>query len=188
MPMRRPEPSERLVYASVVEGLLRHGVQEPLPLVLKERLRHIGVDVDRPLLPAYPVPMWMHCLRAVAEELYPGEPLERALRALAVRHAEGYGHTVVGHALYAVARMMGPRRMVHRLPHLLASGDNYTRAELLELAPAHYELRMNSEVDMPGYAEGLMEALLGLSGAREPQVQELERGDGHTRFSLRWAG
>ena len=188
MATSRPEPPERLVYASVVEGLLRHAVPSPLPLTLKERLRHIGVDVDRPLLPAYPVGMWLHCLRAVAEALYPDEPPERALRALAGRHADGYGHTVVGHALYAVARLMGPRRLVHRLPQLLASGDNYTRAELLERGPAHYELRMNSEVDVPGYAEGLMEALLGLSGARTPHVQELERGGGHTRFALRWAG
>jgi uncharacterized protein (TIGR02265 family) len=86
-----------------------------------------------------------------------------------------------------VARMLGPRRMAHRLPQLLASGDNYTRAELLELGPAHYELRMNSEVDVPGYPEGLMEALLRLAGAREPHVQEVERGSGHTRFALRWA-
>jgi uncharacterized protein (TIGR02265 family) len=184
---RRPEPPERLVYASVVEGLLRHGLRagERTPR-LTARLRQIGVDVERPLLPAYPVTTWFHCMWAVIEEVYPGLPPEQAFRLLATRHAEGYGSTVVGRALYVVARMLGPRRMAQRLPDMLASGDNYTHAEVVERGAGDYEMKMNSEVHAPGYAESLIEALLRLSGAHSPQVQVLSRGNGSTLYALRW--
>jgi uncharacterized protein (TIGR02265 family) len=182
----RPEPAERLVYASVVEGLLRHGLRGQVTPRLTARLRQIGLDVERPLLPAYPVPLWFHCMWAIVEEVYPQLPPEQAFRLLAIRHAEGYGSTVVGRALYVVARMLGPRRMAQRLPDMLASGDNYTRAEVVERGPGDYEMQMNSEVHAPGYAESLIEALLRLSGAHEPQVQVLSQGGGHTRYALRW--
>ena len=184
--MSRPEPAERLVYASVVEGLLRHGLQDQLTPRLKERLRQIGVDVERPLLPAYPVPVWFHCLRAILDEVYPGVPPEPAYRDLGARMTAGYGRTLVGRALYMLARLQGPRRMVLRLPQMLGSGDNYTRAELVERAPCHFEMRMNSVVEAPGYAEGIIEALLRLAGAQGPRVCVLEKGGGSTLYDIRW--
>jgi uncharacterized protein (TIGR02265 family) len=184
--MSRPEPAERLVYASVVEGLLRHGLEGRPTARLKERLRQIGVDVERPLLPAYPVPLWFYCLRAIIEELYPGRDPEAAFRDLGARMTAGYGSTLVGRALYLLARLLGPRRMVLRLPHMLASGDNYTNAEVVERGPCHYEMRMNSAVEAPGYAEGIIEALLRLSGAQAPRVRVLEKGHGSTLFELQW--
>ena len=45
---------------------------------------------------------------------------------------------------------------------------------------------MNSEVHAPGYAESLIEALLRLAGAQEPQVRVLSQGGGLTRYALRW--
>ena len=184
--MSRPEPAERLVYASVVEGLLRHGLHGRLTPHLKERLRQIGVDVDRPLLPAYPVPLWFYCLRAIIEELYPGRDAEAAFRDLGARMTAGYGRTLVGRALYMLARLQGPRRMVLRLPHMLGSGDNYTRAEVVERGPCHFEMRMNSALEAPGYAEGIIEALLQLAGAQAPQVRVVEKGGGSTRYDIRW--
>ena len=184
--MSRPEPAERLVYASVVEGLLRHGLEGRLTPRLKERLRHIGVDMDRPLLPAYPVPVWLHCLRATIDEVYPGMAPEAAYRDLGARMTAGYGRTLVGRALYVLARLQGPRRMVLRLPNMLASGDNYTNAEVVEKGPCHFEMRMNSVVEAPGYAESIMEALLRLSGAQGPRVRVLDRSRGHTLYGLEW--
>jgi uncharacterized protein (TIGR02265 family) len=182
----RSEPPERLTFGSVVEGVLRHGLPGPLGPALKERLRLIGVDVERPLLPAYPVGLWVHCLRAIAEEVYPQLPLEQAFRQLGARTTEGYGHTVIGRAALVLARMLGPRRTMLRIPQLLEATDNWSRCEVLERGPCHFELRHNGDLDICGYLEGVFECLLRQVGARDPQVRELERGDGHTRYELRW--
>ncbi len=183
-PVVRPE--ERVVFASVVEGLVRHGLQGHVSLRLRERLRQEGVDIDRPLLPAYPVPTWSRCLNIIAEESFPGLPPEEAFRRLATRHVEGYGHTLFGRAVYRVMRLLGPRRMVQRLPQTLRGTDNYTDAELVEVGPAAFEMRMNSVLYAPGYVEALFEAMLRVAGAQSPQVVTTRVEEGHTTYRLTW--
>lgn len=176
MKVRKPVPLEhRLVYVQVVEGLLQHGLQGNVSPRLKQRLRQVGVDLDRPLLPAYPVPVWMHCLNVIAEETYPGMPREEAFRKLAEAHVLGYGRTVIGRAVYGVMRLLGPRRMVQRMPQTLRATDNYTEVELVERGPTTYEMKMNSVAvaELPGYVESLFESMLRVGGAESPKVTRL---------------
>jgi uncharacterized protein (TIGR02265 family) len=172
--LRKPVPLEqRLVYVQVVEGLLQHGLQGKVSPRLKQRLRQVGVDLDRPLLPAYPVPLWTHCLSVIVEETYPGVPREEAFRRLAETHVQGYGRTVIGRAVYGVMRLLGPRRLVQRLPQTLHATDNYTEAELVERGPTTYEMKMNSALDQPGYVESLFESMLRVGGAESPKVTRI---------------
>lgn len=176
MKVRKPVPLEqRLVYVQVVEGLLQHGLQGRLSPRLKQRLRQVGVDVDRPLLPAYPVPVWTRCLSVIAEETYPGVPREEAFRKLAEAHAQGYGRTVIGRAVYSIMRLLGPRRLVQRMPQTLRSTDNYTEVELVERGPTTYEMKLNSVAlaELPGYVESLFESLLRVGGAESPKVTRI---------------
>jgi uncharacterized protein (TIGR02265 family) len=172
--LRKPVPLEqRLVYVQVVEGLLQHGLQGKVSPRLKQRLRQVGVDLDRPLLPAYPVPLWTHCLSVIVEETYPDVPREEAFRRLAETHVQGYGRTVIGRAVYGVMRLLGPRRLVQRLPQTLHATDNYTEAELVERGPTTYEMKMNSALDQPGYVESLFESMLRVGGAESPKVTRI---------------
>jgi len=169
--VRRSVPLEQqLVYSQVVEGLLEHGLHGRVTLRLKARLKQAGLDLDRPLLPAYPVPMWKGCLAIIAEEAWPGLPREQAFRQLAEAHVEGYGRTLMGRAAFGVMRLLGPRRLVMRLPQTLRANDNDTEAELVARGPTTYELWVNSVLDAPGYAEALFEALLRIGGAQAPRV------------------
>lgn len=176
----------RLVYVQVVEGLIQHGLQGRISPRLKTRLRQVGLDVDRPLLPAYSVLMWQQCLRVIAEETWPGMALEEAFRHLAAAHVEGYGRTLIGRAVYGVMRLLGPRRLVQRMPQTLRGTDNYTQVELVEKGPAAYEMRMNSALDCPGYAESLFEHMLRVGGGESPHVTTLSVEDGHTTYLLTW--
>ncbi|WP_233595831.1 MULTISPECIES: DUF2378 family protein [Corallococcus] len=183
---RSVPPEQRHVYVQVVEGLLQHGLRGQVSPRLRERLRQAGVDLDRPLLPLYPVPLWTRCLNIIVEETYPGLTREEAFRRLARAHVEGYGATLLGRAVMSVMRLLGPKRVAQRLPEVLRGTDNYTEAVLSERGPAHYELRINSVVDAPGYAEALFEAVLQVGGAQAPRVMKLrEEADG-TVYSLTW--
>ncbi|WP_255442408.1 DUF2378 family protein [Corallococcus sp. Z5C101001] len=177
---------ERQVYVQVVEGLLQHGLRGQLSPRLRERLRQAGVDLDRPLLPLYPVPLWARCLHIVIEEVYPGLPRTEAFSRLAHAHVEGYGATLLGRAVMGVMRVLGPTHVVRRLPEVLRGTDNYTEVTLTERGPAHYELELNSVMDAPGYTEALFEALLGAGGAKAPRATKLHEGEGRTVLSLTW--
>ncbi|MFL5354662.1 MAG: DUF2378 family protein [Archangium sp.] len=186
MPPRVVKREDRKVLAQVVEGLLRHGVGERVTPRLRERLRQVGLDLDRPLLPAYPVEKWVHCLHVIVEELYPGLPREEAFRQLAAAHVEGYGQTLVGRALLRLLKLLGPRRTVRQMVQALRSSDNYTEVELTELGPGRYELWMNSTLDAPGYAESLFVSFLRVSGAEEPHATRVRRDEESTVYLLTW--
>lgn len=179
-------PEQRIVYSQVVEGLLEHGLHGRVTLRLKARLKQAGLDLDRPLLPAYPVTLWKGCLAIIAEEAYPGVPREQAFRQLAEAHVAGYGRTLLGRAAFGVMRLLGPRRLVLRLPQTMRANDNYTEAELVERGPTTYEMWMNSVLDAPGYAEALFEALLRIGGAEAPRVTRTDVTAESSTYLLTW--
>ncbi|RKH01820.1 DUF2378 family protein [Corallococcus carmarthensis] len=179
-------PEQRQVYVQVVEGLLQHGLKGQMSPRLRERLRQAGVDLDRPLLPLYPVPLWERCMEIVVEEVYPGVPQVEGFARLARAHVEGYGATLLGRAVMGVIRVLGPRRMVQRLPEVLRGTDNYTEATLMERGPAHFELYLNSSLGAPGYVEALFEAMLVAGGAKAPRVTKLHDDEVSTVYALTW--
>lgn len=189
MKLRKPVPVEqRLVYVQVVEGLLQHGLHGRVSPRLKLRLKQAGIDMDRPLLPAYPVPLWMRCLSVIVEETFPGVPREEAFRQLADAHVQGYGRTIIGRAVYGVMRLLGPRRLVERLPQTLRATDNYTEVEIVARGPTTYEMRMNSNLDTPGYTEALFESMLRVGGAESPKVTKthMDEAAPSSTYLLTW--
>ncbi len=185
--MHRPEPAERLVFSTVVEGLLKHGLGGDLPPALKERLKAEGLDVERPLLPAYPVKVWQSCLYQIVAHYSPQLGREEAFRKLGRQMADGYAHTLLGRALYGLMRLIGPNRSLKRMAQNLGSSDNYTNVTLTELSPSEFEMKMNSKLEIRGYAEGIFEAMLETAGARAVSVQESARSDADTTYRIRWA-
>jgi uncharacterized protein (TIGR02265 family) len=184
---RSVRAEDRAVFSQVVEALLTHGLKGQLSPRLRERLRQAGLDVDRPLLPVYPATLWMRCLALIVEETYPGLPPEQGFRRLAEAHVEGYGRTLIGRAVYRIMKLLGPRRMVQRLPQTLADTDNYTEATLEAQGPTAYVLRMNSVMEWPGYAEALLESLLRVAGAESPRVVKTRVEAESTTYLLTWA-
>jgi uncharacterized protein (TIGR02265 family) len=179
-------PEQRVVFRQVVEALLTHALRGRVTPRLRERLRRAGLDVDRPLLPAYPVSQWAACLDVIAEEAYPHLPREDAFARMAADHVDGYGHTLVGKALYGVMRVLGPRRTLKRMTENLRSSDNYTRVTVTELGAGLWSLHFNTRVVAPGYAEGVIAGLLRVAGARNVQAVRAEEHEDSLVMHVRW--
>jgi uncharacterized protein (TIGR02265 family) len=177
---------DRLVYAEVIEGLIQYGLGGHVPSRLRERLGDLGLDVDR-LPSTFPVVAWLKCLRVIIEELFPGVPVEEAFRRLARQHVEGYGRTLMGRATVRVMRLLGPRRMVHRLPSVLSATDNYTAGTVEERGPREFVLSLNSNLQPPAYVESLFEAMLSACGAVSPRVKRQENLEDSSSYLLTWS-
>ena len=80
--------TEQVLFSTAVESLYRQALKGRLSEVLKLRLRHAGLDLNRPLLPAYPRKVWVRSLELTAEELYPGLEREEAMERLGQRPAQ----------------------------------------------------------------------------------------------------
>src|SRR5262249_52387161 len=104
----------RYDFAVAYEGLFHRGLGSSLTPRLKARLRAAGLDLDRPFEPAYPADRWPIFLRMTAEELFPAVPIGDALRKMGERFFLGYVETLVGKAMLAAMRVIGPMRSLGR--------------------------------------------------------------------------
>src|SRR5690606_35901852 len=81
---------QKLIFEQAFEGLFLLGLKEHLSPELKEKLRGRGLDLDRPLLPAYPYPVWHGALDEAVAHLWPDLPHEEGYRRIGRRVVEGY--------------------------------------------------------------------------------------------------
>jgi uncharacterized protein (TIGR02265 family) len=189
------------VFSSNVEALLVHGLKERLDGRAREELRALGFDVDRPIPPASPARAWVDALRLAGERAFPELPHDERWFRLGGLMIERLGTTVVGAAMVALARALGPRRTLGRMTRNTRSGNNYLEAELLEqpdgtlllvnrVVPHFRPHFVGSTVLQPQFMRGLYCGILEVLRVREYAV-EVERYDAEAQevhLRIRLAG
>jgi uncharacterized protein (TIGR02265 family) len=167
-------PDTPLIFSHTLQSLMSHAFSQGVPPELKARLRALGMDLDKPLLPAYPREAWARCIELCAPFAFPLERREVAWRKLGERMIDGYQETMIGRAMFATLRLLGPRRMLQRAQKNFRSGNNYTEARITDVGPTVMDAWFN-EVDevLRHFTVGLLLAGMRAGGALEPQVERL---------------
>ena len=177
---------EATVYAHTVEGLFYRSLKGRLPQPLKDELRTLGLDVEQP---AHDVPRtrWAEMLGAAVKHLYGALPADEGYFRLGQALMDGYKDTIIGKALFATLRLLGPERVLRRAVSLLQNGNNYVEGRITELAPRRYEMWINECNGNPHYVRGVLTAGLTATGVRALQC-EVTAFDGHqATFLTTWA-
>ena len=180
------EAKDRLVFSHAIEGMLSRLPPELLKGPLRESVRAAGLDLDKPLLPGYPFTTFVAVMRLTAQAAFPELPREQALYQLGRKLVDGYWETLVGKALLAVLKLIGPRRALLRTEKNFRSANNYTECRFTELGPAEFEMWMNEGEGEPSYTAGIVAAGLDAAGAHQAQVTMLAKKDGGTVFHVKW--
>ena len=180
--------SERLVFSPSIEGLLLKGLE--IPPGLRAELRALGIDLDRPLLPAYPAELWHRALHLVAQRLYPELGFAEAYRKMGERTVYGLEATLLGKAMIAMAKLVGPRRTLLRLPNSVKSGLNFAQLEAKELAPNTFVLTSQPYMGYGEFMQGSVSAAIDLTGGVEGAVEIVEYDRSTEKLVLRasWRG
>lgn len=178
--------TEKLIFAQTFEGLLRSFHAQLSPR-LASGLRQRGLDPMAALLPAYPQSVFIEVVTFVAGELHPGLPPEEAIAAVGRGFMDGYGETMVGRAMLAMMRLIGPRRTLERVTRQFRTGNNFSETRLTEVGPTEYQLWVN-EVRLPGWYIGILSRGLELAGAQGVRVELLALEAGGGRFCVKWSG
>lgn len=178
--------SERLVYEHTMEGLFIRGLAWRVSPALKERLRAVGLNLDRRLLPAYSFETWCSCVRLAAQFLLADLPEEEAYQHLGERMVDGFRETLMGRAQFSVLQLLGPQRVLHRAQQSFRSGNNYTEVRVTPLGTGEQEVWMNE----PGFTryvvQGALVAGLRASGAAEPEVRMEGFTEEDVTFRVSW--
>jgi uncharacterized protein (TIGR02265 family) len=166
-----PGMAERLVFPPIVEGLFVRGLTGRVSPLLKEQLRMEGLDLDRPLLPAYTLETWIRCVALTAKALHPEETEAVAWRMLGERMIDGYRDTMMGRALLGVMKLLGPWRMLWKAQHGFRTSNNYTEVRITERGPNEAEVWLNEPGALRYFKQGVMLAMGRAAGAPATTVE-----------------
>ncbi|TSC22922.1 DUF2378 family protein [Corallococcus sp. Z5C101001] len=175
---------ERLVFQQSFEGLIR-ALGDRLDEPCARQLREAGIDPRGKLAVAYPLEVWVESLKLAASVLAPTASLDDGAEVVGRRFLEGYGATLIGSALLAGVRLLGPHRMLERMTRNLRTGTNYLEARLEQTGPTRYVLTCRPVV-ISGFYRGLFAAGLEMSGARGASVVLMRSAGDAAVYDLSW--
>lgn len=176
--------AENLIFAQTIEGLLR--ALQPLEPEVRAGLKRCGIDPDGRLLPAYPLDQFIAALDFVGAHLAPGRPRDEQTRVVGHRFMDAYQQTMIGRAMVAAMRVIGPRRTLERLAHKFRTGNNFSQTRLTQLGPTEAEVWCN-QTSRPGWYIGLITRGLELAGAKDVTVKLISQEGEGARFHVKWA-
>jgi uncharacterized protein (TIGR02265 family) len=178
---------EMFVFSQTFEGLYLRALGPEMNALCKRQLKEIGVDLEKPLLPAYAFDVWMKSIAVAAQALFPELPQTEARNLLGQKLVGGYDQTMIGRAMLSMLKVLGPRRTLERAAHNFRTGNNFTVTRLSRISDRTMDLWMNEVGPYPEFSQGIIQAGIVKSGAKEPVV-EVTGYDGHgATYRVSWA-
>ena len=163
--------AEKLVFESAIEGLFIRGLGPRVTPALKAELKTLGLDLDRKLPPACTRTVWYATIAAVVRHLYPGSSPADAHRELGRMMMEGIELTLFGRTMAPAVKLLGPRRLLKRVPSNMKSSNNFSIGVMTELTPTSMKLVVDDVGDAPEIFQGSLERMVAWAGGRDVVVK-----------------
>lgn len=176
--------AEPLVFSQSFEALLR-ALGGNLNSEAKARFVAVGVDYDHRLLPAYPLETWVAAMELGAVLFSPGAGPAQRHFLLGRRMVDTYGETLVGRALLAVMRVIGPQRTMERMTRNLRTTNNYTESSMTTLPDGRVTVWC-SRVVSPEFYRGMFTRTIEAAGGREARVEIVSADASGGTFAVSW--
>jgi uncharacterized protein (TIGR02265 family) len=99
---------------------------------------------------------------------------------------EGYRKTLLGQIQLAALHLLGPERLVRKIPEFVGRSSNFGQRTVEQLGPNDYRVYFRG-VPLPGdYYNGMLHAVLGATGVSSPQTSWEQTGPEDMTFHVRW--
>lgn len=168
---------------SVMEGLFVRGLRAEGRLA--EGLLSLGYDMKKPDLD-YSVLTWQRCVNLARQELYGQMSDEEAYRLLGRKLVLGFMETLVGRVASVAMPMIGPARVIDRLPRYLAMmGRGEVEVTITPVGERARRVHLPDRYNRPDFLAGCLEVSLEHANARPIVTVEERTPDGY-RLLLRW--
>ena len=179
------EPPRALprIPVSVMEGLFVRGLKAEGRLA--ERLLSYGYDIKKPEV-SYSVLTYQRCVNAARHEMYGHLGDEEAYRILGRKMIDGFLETLVGKVIAVAMPMIGPARVLERLPRYCAMmGRGEMEVRITPAGETARRIYFGDIYNRPEFLAGALE--VGLERAHvKPTITVEERTSEGYRLFVRW--
>lgn len=174
--------AEKVVFGQSMEGIYR----ALAPHTPQERAAFLKAGITKEKFnPAYPIANWLEIIDACAASRFAGQSELDRFTEVGRLFFTGFQKTLIGSALMAMLKILGPRRTLERLTRNFRTANNFTEGTLESLAPNHHRVRINYTA-RPGFYLGVMETGCLYAGAKGLSVTILETKDLATTYEIKW--
>lgn len=155
---------------------------------LADTYRALGLDLARPLLPAYEYRVWRACLVAQREAVLPGVEAAEASYRQGERWLEVFFEgTLIGGAMLLALRAIGIRRALDRMSRNFRNANSFGDATFTSTGATTGTLWINDVLsDTPDYIRGILTRGMELVGAGDPRMELLQREGDAATFAVTW--
>ena len=150
-----------------------------------DELRASGFDPQSPKA-IYPIEVWNVALEVAWRHCYPALERERAYRELGQQLARGFLRTWRGKVVDMGLPMLGPDRVLERLPGIFAIDTFRYEVKVLRLGPRQYRVTFREDPDAkPDLMAGVIEEGLRRTGIK-PRIVVSMRAPRDFDLDLDW--
>jgi uncharacterized protein (TIGR02265 family) len=169
----------------LLEGVFKRVLAPDLTPSLISELAANGVDLSVPLAPTYPRTTWYRAIELTGQALFPSASAPTQQRRLGAHlmHALQRQHLIKGPWL-SMARLMGPRRALKQAMDFVDRSP--VKITITERSKHEFAITAD-EGEQPEFLAGLLEAALGMLGAKSPVVTLERQQDGVSHFRATWS-
>lgn len=178
--------TEKLVFESSVEAMFVRSLHDRSSPELRTALRGIGIDVEKKLPPAISREVWYQGIELVAKHGWKELPRADALRAMGRRLIENLEGTLLGKTFSPVMRLLGPQRLLLRVPFNMRSANNFATATVEVKGPRELIIETTDVGDAPELFAGTLEELLHWAGEKVVNVEFAVTTPPAARYVIRW--
>jgi len=158
--------SEKVVFSQSMEGLYR--ALSPHTPAERAAFLAAGVKDDTKFAPAYPVDLHIAILDACAASRFAHLPELERYTEVGKLFFTGFQKTLIGSAMLAMLKILGPRRTLDRL------------------TPTHHHVHINF-TKRPGFYLGLLYSGCLHAGAKDLKITVVETKDFATTYDIQFA-
>jgi uncharacterized protein (TIGR02265 family) len=179
-----PEPRALpRIPVSVMEGLFLRGLKAEGRLA--DRLLSYGYDIKKPEV-SYSVLTYQRCVNAARAEAFGHLSDEEAYRLLGRKLVDGFLETLVGKVVAVAMPMIGPARVVERIPRYCAMmGRGEMEVRITPAGETARRIYFGDIYNRPEFLAGALEVGLEHSHVKPTVTVEDRMADGF-RIFLRW--
>ncbi|PTL77790.1 DUF2378 family protein [Vitiosangium sp. GDMCC 1.1324] len=166
--------SGRATQGSFFEGLFIRSLKAGGAFA--DSLKACGYDLREPKA-LYPIEVWNAALEVAWRHCYPGWDRESAYRELGLQLCAGFLQTWMGKVVDMSLPMLGPDRLIARIPNLLALDTFRYDVRVLPLGWRQYRVSIRNDPDAkPDLIAGLLEGGLRRTGVNPTVTVTLRSG------------